>query len=101
GPTPTPCASAPERRQLDFWIGDWEVKTVAGGLAGKNSVYSISGGCALLENWTNVRGGQGKSINTYNPASKQWQQYWIGQDGNPIEYREGRLEGKSMVYLAR
>ena len=39
---PAPC-SAPEHRQFDFWLGDWEVKGPAGKVAGRNMVpfYSL------------------------------------------------------------
>jgi hypothetical protein len=67
---------------------------------GGSVVQSVSGGCALLENWTSARGGQGKSLNAYNPAIGQWQQYWIGQDGNPTEYRESTWSGASVVFRA-
>ena len=97
----TPCADAPERHRFDFWIGEWEVTTPAGGHAGTSSVQSVSGGCALLENWTSANGGHGKSLNAFNPAIGQWQQYWIGQDGNPTEYRESTYDGKSIAFVAR
>jgi hypothetical protein len=96
----TPCADAPERHRFDFWIGEWEVTTPAGGHAGTSSVQSVSGGCALLENWTSVSGGHGKSLNAFNPAIGQWQQYWIGQDGNPTEFRESTWSGSSIVFRA-
>ena len=101
GPPPAVCTNSAERHQFDFWIGEWKVTTAAGGEAGKSSVQPIAGGCALLENWTSRNGGQGKSINAYNPALKQWQQYWIGQDGNPAEYRESSWSGKTLVFVAR
>jgi hypothetical protein len=97
---PTPCVDAAERHRFDFWIGEWEVTTPAGGHAGTSSVQSVSGGCALLENWTSASGGHGKSLNAFNPAVGQWQQYWIGQDGNPTEYRESTWEGASIVLRA-
>jgi hypothetical protein len=96
----TPCAGAPERHRFDFWIGEWEVTTPAGGHAGTSSVQSVSGGCALLENWTSASGGHGKSLNAFNPATGQWQQYWIGQDGNPTEFRESTWSGSSIVFRA-
>jgi hypothetical protein len=96
----TPCADAPERHRFDFWIGEWEVTTPAGGHAGTSSVQSVSGGCALLENWTSANGGHGKSLNAFNPAIGQWQQYWIGQDGNPTEFRESSWSGSSIVFRA-
>jgi hypothetical protein len=100
GPAPTPCADAAERHRFDFWIGEWDVTTKGGTHVGSSVVESVSGGCALLENWTSARGGHGKSLNSYNPAVGQWQQYWIGQDGNPTEYRESTWEGASIVLRA-
>lgn len=99
-PGPKPCADVAERHRFDFWIGEWEVTTKGGTRVGGSVVQSVSGGCALLENWTNARGGQGKSLNAYNPAVGQWQQYWIGQDGNPTEYRESTWSGPSIVFRA-
>jgi hypothetical protein len=61
---PTPCAAQAERHQFDFWIGDWDVTTQGGTSVGSSVIQSVSGGCALLENWTGNRGGHGKSLNT-------------------------------------
>jgi hypothetical protein len=100
-PAPTPCLNAPERHQFDFWLGEWDVKTKNGSPAGTSVIQSVSGGCALLENWTSARGGNGKSINAYNPAIKQWQQYWIGQDGAVTEFRTSEYHGTSLSFFAR
>jgi hypothetical protein len=97
---PTPCAGVAERHRFDFWIGEWEVTTKGGTRVGSSVVQSVSGGCALLENWTNAQGGQGKSLNAFNPAVGQWQQYWIGQDGIPTEFRESTWAGGSIVFRA-
>ena len=97
---PTPCAGVAERRRLDFWTGEWEVTTTGGSAAGSSSVQIVSGGCALLESWTSTRGGKGHSLTAFNPALGQWQQYWIGQDGNPIEYRESTWHDGSIVLRA-
>jgi tetratricopeptide (TPR) repeat protein len=97
---PTPCAAAAERRRFDFWVGEWDVTAPGGQPAGKSIVQVISGGCALLENWTDRRGAMGKSLSTYNPALGQWQQYWIGQDGNPVEYRESTWRGTAISLSA-
>ena len=101
GPAPNACA-APERHKFDFWIGEWEVKAAAGGATvGKSSIQAIAGGCGLLENWTAANGGSGKSLNAYNPVSKQWQQYWVGQGGAVTEYRESAWHDGSLSYIAR
>jgi hypothetical protein len=99
-PAPAPCAAAADRHRFDFWVGEWEVTAPGGGHAGTSRIESVSGGCAILENWTGARGGTGHSLTTYNPLLDQWQQYWIGQDGQPHEYREGRWDGSSLVLVA-
>lgn len=98
---PAPCASAPERHQFDFWLGEWEVKTKGGSPAGISVIQLVSAGCALLENWTSARGGNGKSFNAWNPATRQWQQYWIGQDGAVTEFRTSAYDGTSLSFFAR
>lgn len=102
--TPQPvvvCANEPERHRFDFWIGEWDVTTKAGAVAGHSVIQSVSGGCALLENWTSQRGGNGKSLNAWNPTIKQWQQFWIGQDGQVAEYRSSEMDGTSLVFFIR
>ena len=98
---PAPCANDPERHRFDFWIGEWTVTTKSGGVAGNSVIESVSGGCALLENWTSMSGGHGKSLNAYNPLSHQWQQYWIGQDGAVSEFRTSEFDGTSMIFFVR
>jgi hypothetical protein len=101
-PLAIPCASVPERHRFDFWIGEWDVTTSPkqdGAKGGSSVIQSVSGGCALLENWTSIKGGQGKSLNAYNPLVHEWQQYWIGQDGNVTEFRTSRFDGTSLSFL--
>jgi len=76
--TPPPLPS--ESRQFDFWIGEWEVTTPDGKPAGSSRIERIANGAGLLENWTGYpapTGGNGKSLNAYNQAKKQWQQFWV------------------------
>lgn len=98
---PTVCVNDPERHRFDFWIGKWNVTTQGGTTVGSSVIEPVSGGCALLENWTSARGGKGKSLNAYNPAIKEWQQYWIGQDGIPTEFRSSAFDGKSLTFFVK
>jgi hypothetical protein len=98
-PKPPQCSSDPERHRFDFWLGQWEVTTEGGTVVGSSVIQSVSKGCALLENWTGAKGGQGKSLNAYNPLIHQWQQFWIGADGGVNEYRSSKVEGQSLVFL--
>jgi hypothetical protein len=95
-----PCESDLNRRRFDFWIGEWNVETRTGQPSGKSSVQRVSGGCALLENWTAPNGSTGKSLNTYNPELGHWQQFWVGQFGAVTEYRDSEWHGDTLVFHA-
>src|SRR5689334_19615052 len=55
-PPPTVCVNDPERHRFDFWIGEWNVTTQGGTTVGSSVIQSVSGGCALLENWSSASG---------------------------------------------
>lgn len=92
---PSPCAGA-EHHQFDFWIGDWDVFTPDGQLAGRNQVVPFANGCGIAEQWTGAGGGTGRSLNTYDPADKKWHQYWIGADGTILQLA-GSFTGNAMT----
>jgi hypothetical protein len=91
-----PCSTDTIYRQFDFWIGDWEVFG-AKGKAGDSKIERILDSCVILENWTSARQGYtGKSFNTYNAATRQWQQTWVDNSGGSTEYLRGQ-PGKDMI----
>jgi tetratricopeptide (TPR) repeat protein len=95
-----PCEYDPVYQQFDFWVGDWDVLTPGGAKAGTNSIQKVAGGCALLENWSSIYGGGGKSLNFYEPSKHKWVQMWADSSGEIIptegEYKDGamHLEGE-------
>lgn len=100
-PPPKPACAAPEHRQFDFWIGEWDVVFSANGRpAGHSLVERLYGDCVLRENWTGAGGYSGGSLNIYDRASRTWRQTWTGSDGSLTEYGGG-LQGRNMVFLAR
>jgi hypothetical protein len=83
-PTPSPvpmspACSAPQHRQFDFWLGEWDLVGNDGKKSAEDRVVQVLGGCALQENWTAVKSGQGLSFSAYDPATKRWHQTLIGQ----------------------
>ena len=100
-PAPYSCAGDPERHRFDFWLGGWKVTTEDGTHVGDSVIETISNGCAILENWMGAKGGRGKSLNSYNAELKQWEQFWIGSDGDVHEYRESHSEGTSLVFFRK
>ncbi len=75
---PEPCGGE-AFKQFDFWLGEWNVTTPDGTLAGENLITSEENGCLVLERWRSAGGGTGQSYNYFNPATEKWRQVWISQ----------------------
>jgi hypothetical protein len=77
--------TAPEVRQFDFWIGDWdtfETDNSAPTSIARTHVDSIAGGCAIHELYEQVDGLIGDSILSFDPVKKHWQQTWVTNRGS-------------------
>lgn len=95
-----PCRADPVSREFDFWVGEWEVYA-NGQRAGTNVVEPILEGCALLENWTNVGGREGKSFNWVDRSTfrePRWRQLWVADQGNTLDYYHGRYADGAMRF---
>jgi tetratricopeptide (TPR) repeat protein len=91
-----PCAQPGSPwRQLDFWVGTWDVYDRSGNRAGQSRIERILGDCVVLENWKGT--SEGKSWNTWNAARKRWEQSWVDSTATPIFFT-GQLEKGEMVY---
>ncbi len=91
--------SAAEYRQLDFWIGKWDVQNAQGQPVGESSIQLILGRCVIFENWTGSTGFTGKSFNLYNRQSKKWEQTWVDTSGALRKFA-GELKDGAMHYVA-
>src|SRR5215831_20805955 len=102
----TPCTTDPVYRQFDFWIGEWEVYAKNGKKAGDSKIDLILDSCIILENWKSANMSQGvyyagKSFNTYNSTTKQWQQTWVDNVGGTTEFLEGHFENNKMIFRTK
>jgi len=93
--TTGPCA-APEYRQFDFWLGDWEVTTPDGKPAGTNRITRPLGDCVLQEHWQGSGGSIGESFNIFDRSTGRWHQTWVDGRGTLL-LLDGGLEGGNMV----
>lgn len=93
---PAPCSSA-EHRQFDFWLGEWEVRTRAGKLAGFNRISRAYGGCVLHEQYDTGRGYSGASFNVYDTGRKRWHQTWVDTSGTLLQLQGGITEGRMVL----
>lgn len=102
---PPPC-SAPEFRQMDFWLGTWDVQwqatpgTPAG--RGTNTITREYDGCVIQEAFD---GGPatgnliGHSVSTYHAPLKKWRQTWVDNQGGYFAL-VGGPEGDTFVLVS-
>jgi len=96
---PYPCKVTPEFRELDFWVGEWDVTDPSGKLVGRSSIQRIVGDCVVYENWFGTRGGTGKSFNFWDKLNHRWQQTWVDEDGD-VQQFWGKVDGGALKYVA-
>jgi hypothetical protein len=91
-----PCEHLAGYARLDFWVGEWDV--LAGGeTVGRNRVERTLQGCAVVEHWTDVRGGTGKSLFYFDPVRCRWKQVWVDDRGGFKEKEETDPPGPSAI----
>ncbi|MBC7696611.1 MAG: nuclear transport factor 2 family protein [Burkholderiales bacterium] len=100
----SPCEKDSVYRQFDFWIGNWEVYDLANNKAGDSKISSVLNSCMIMEEWesSNKKNGinySGKSLNTYNASTKQWQQSWVDNSGGSNNYLIGKFEKNKIEFL--
>lgn len=93
-----PCRNAPEYRQFDFWIGEWDVE-VKGTVRARSSIQLILDDCVIFENYDRDN-YSGKSFSSYVAESKTWKQHYVDSKGE-ISIWSGRLEGDRMIFISR
>lgn len=91
-----PCEDS-AHRQFDFWLGEWQVHTADGKLAGVNRIERVYGGCVLHENYTTGRGFSGASFNVYDAPRKVWHQTWVDSSGTLLLLEGGLIDGKMVL----
>ncbi len=93
-PRPSPCldpAHNPEYRQLDYWLGSWEVFNKEGRKLSDVTISKVVNDCGLAESWKSTRpAGDGTGLSTYNPRTKKWEYFWISGAGTTSHF-EGSL----------
>lgn len=106
-----PCRGLAAARELDFWIGDWDVTPWQApassnpAVIGTNKVEPILEHCIVMENWQGLgpAPSAGKSMNFWDTNRMQWRQIWMADGGGSLDYagsfRDGamRFEGWTLA----
>jgi hypothetical protein len=94
------CETEEHFNDFNFWVGEWNVYSndEARTLQGTNSITKHHNNCLIMENWTSVQGGTGRSMNYYDPVEDLWRQLWVA-GGYSIDYTGG-LDADGAMVLA-
>jgi hypothetical protein len=90
---PAAC-SAPAYRDFDFWVGDWWVSDF--GKPHRDAmarVIRVQGGCGVREDFLNLDGTSGESLNFFDPTSAGWRQTWVSSRGAIVVLNGSRRDG--------
>lgn len=91
--TDEPC-SALESSQFDFWVGSWDL-TWNDTIKGTNVITKELDGCVIHESFSDPTNNfYGHSYSVYNPTKGVWQQTWVDNSGNYLDFEGGFENGK-------
>ena len=93
----SPCDRA-EARQFDFWIGEWNLTWGDTG-RGTNIITSEMSRCVIEENFTthDSKPFIGHSVSVYNHKIGKWQQTWVDNSGNYMDFLGEFKDGKMIL----
>ena len=94
---PTYGCDSPESRQLDFWVGEWDLSYAAAGKAvtSRNRITKVLGGCVILEEFSGGAGTklEGRSFSTFDRATKRWKQTWVDNTASYLDFDGATVDG--------
>ena len=97
---PNPCA-APEQKQLEFWVGEWDL-TWPGEKQGEigrgtNRIQRVLDTCVVEENFSAESTGhlRGMSVSIFDTRAGKWKQTWVDNEGGYLdfvgEFKDGQM----------
>jgi|SRR5579862_216840 len=93
----TPCSATSENRQLDYWLGDWNV-TYPGASGGSTSEVSLElDKCLLVERWNGGMGHSGQNMFAYSSDDKSWHGMFADNQGR-VHVFEGKVSAGSAEF---
>jgi uncharacterized protein DUF1579 len=99
-----PC-STPQFRQLDFWVGDWDLTWPASQSSqgkpgrGKNHIERALDDCVVVERFDGSPGMplRGMSVSTFDQRAGKWRQTWVDNSGGYLDFVGGLKDGSMIL----
>ena len=89
---------APEYRQFDFWVGDWDAFDVGSTVAvARLKVDRLLDDCVLREQYEGSDGHKGESLSIYDASRKVWHQTWVTNRGELLTIEGGFRDGEMIL----
>jgi len=95
----TVMCTAPEHKQFDFWLGDWDVYRRGGSPApvARTRVEPMVEGCAIREVYRRNDGYLGESFSMYDATRATWHQSWVTNEGELLIVEGGLQNGRMIL----
>jgi len=97
---PNPCA-APEQKQLEFWVGEWELtwpgEKQGEVVHGTNSIRRVLETCVVEEDFSGESAMhlRGMSVSIFDTHAGKWKQTWVDNEGGYLdfigEFKDGQM----------
>ena len=101
-PPPSPCA-APEQKQLEFWVGEWDL-TWPGQKQGEtdhgtNTIRRVLETCVVQENFSGESAMHlhGMSVSIFDTRAGKWKQTWVDNEGAYLDFVGEFKDGKMIL----
>src|SRR5579871_5654874 len=85
------CATNPENRQLDYWLGNWKIGAEGSSGNARSSVTLSLDKCLVVENWDGGRGHNGQNLFGYSADDKSWYGMFADNEGRVHIFTSGKV----------
>jgi hypothetical protein len=75
------CATNPDNRALDFWLGEWTIAAPGGSTNATSTVTLELDKCMVVERWDGGRGHTGENLFAYSADDKSWHGMFADNEG--------------------
>lgn len=97
-PSSGPCASQPESKALDFWLGDWQIGVPNEHVNATSKVSLDLGDCVVVERWNGGDGHVGENMFGYSADDKSWHGMFADSVGHVHVFVDGRVGSDLAVF---